>query len=287
LASALARHGATDVILIGFGAQDPVVSAVDLARDVLAQGGIATVEALRVTHARIYSLICTDLGCCPPGGVPLEPGNSSVTADAELAGLTARPNRAAIADELRPDAGPGRAEFLAATEVAARRLLDLIDAARSASADPMNWIGSSDGQTLLKSATAAVDDSLAAARSGQRLDHDQAAWLSVLLKVPGVLDYALQQTSGDRWQIGMWADLVRRANTRLLASPASLLAVCALRAGNGALAGAAVAAALSAEPDNRLARYLHLIVAAGIAPHEIAAILARTDSFPDRRPDLG
>jgi hypothetical protein len=73
----------------------------------------------------------------------------------------------------------------------------------------------------------------------------------------------------------------------LTATPAALLAVCALRAGNGALAGAAVAAALSAEPGNRLARYLHLIVSAGIAPHEIAAILAGTDPFQNRQPDLG
>jgi len=67
-----------------------------------------------------------------------------------------------------------------------------------------------------------------------------------------------------------------------MAAPAALLTVCALRAGNGALAGAAVAGALSVEPDNRLARYLHLIVSAGIAPHEIAAILAGADPVQDR-----
>lgn len=287
LASALGRHGATDVILVGFGAEDLVANAVDLARDVLAHGGIATIEALRVTNSLIYSIICTDLGCCPVEGVPFDPRSSSVIAEAELAGLTARPNRDAIADELKPDEGPERDAFLAATEDAAGRLLDLIDDARFDSADPVNWMGSFDGTTLLRNARAAVDESLAVARSGQRLDLEQAAWLCVLLKVPEVVDYALQRATGEGWQIGLWADLVRRAHARLTATPAALLAVCALRAGNGALAGAAVAAALSAEPDNRLARYLHLIVSAGIAPHEIATILAGADPLLGRPTDRG
>jgi hypothetical protein len=282
LATAVARHGATEVALIGFGAADPVATAVALARDVLTHAGIPTVEAIRVSGGRIYSLSCDDPFCCPPDGIPFDPTASPVTADARLAGLVAAPHRDAIAEQLKPDEGAGRTAFLAATEAAARRLLVLLDAARPVGADRMNWwLDSPQGRVLLKTAIAAFDEGLAIGQGGRRLEDEQAAWLCVLLKVPDVLDYALRCTTGDNWQIQLWTDLVRRAHTRLLATPAALLAVCALRAGNGALAGAAVDRALSAEPDNRLARYLHMIVAAGIAPHEIATLLAAPDPARD------
>jgi pyrroloquinoline quinone (PQQ) biosynthesis protein C len=71
----------------------------------------------------------------------------------------------------------------------------------------------------------------------------------------------------------MWSDLVRRAEPDFVASPANLLAICALRAGNGLLANLAVARAIDAEPDNHLAHLLRHAIDAGISPDEVAALL--------------
>jgi Tfp pilus assembly protein PilF len=72
----------------------------------------------------------------------------------------------------------------------------------------------------------------------------------------------------------MWTDLVRRAEPEFAATPAVLLALSALRAGNGVLAAMAVQRALQADPVDSLAQTLADVVAAGIDPATVAALLA-------------
>jgi hypothetical protein len=91
--------------------------------------------------------------------------------------------------------------------------------------------------------------------------------------MPSVRDAAARDLTGEAWELQMWSDLVRRAEPDFVASSANLLAICALRGGNGLLASLAVARAIDAEPDNRLARLLRHAIDAGISPGEVAALL--------------
>ena len=71
----------------------------------------------------------------------------------------------------------------------------------------------------------------------------------------------------------MYSDLVRRAEPPFTAPAATLLALCALQAGHGALAAMAVDRALSADPQDRFAHLLHRAIAAGIDPDTVTALL--------------
>ena len=71
----------------------------------------------------------------------------------------------------------------------------------------------------------------------------------------------------------MWSDLVRRAEPPFTAPAATVLALCALQAGHGALASMAVDRALSADPQDRFAQLLHRAIAAGIDPDTVTALL--------------
>jgi hypothetical protein len=90
--------------------------------------------------------------------------------------------------------------------------------------------------------------------------------LTVLLSLAPVRDAAIAGTTADSWQISMWSDLLRRAETGFAATPGILLASCAMQAGNGALAGCALDRALVADPTNRLAGLLLQALHHGIAP---------------------
>jgi hypothetical protein len=91
--------------------------------------------------------------------------------------------------------------------------------------------------------------------------------------MPSVRAAAAGQLTGEPWEIAMWSDLVRRAEPDFVASSANLLAICALRAGNGLLASLAVARAIHTEPDNRLAHLLRRAIETGMSPGEVAALL--------------
>ena len=110
-------------------------------------------------------------------------------------------------------------------------------------------------------------------RAGQPVDDEHAATLTVLLELPSLWEFAARRTNGEAWQMTMWSDLVRRAEPQFTAPAATLLALCALQAGHGALASMAVDRALGADPQDRFAQILERAIAAGIDPDTVTALL--------------
>ena len=108
----------------------------------------------------------------------------------------------------------------------------------------------------------------AAGRRRARRDPDRPAGTAL------PWEFAARQTTAAAWQIAMWTDLVRRAEPEFATVPATLLALCALQAGNGALATIAVDRALTTDPDDHFAHLLARSIDAGIDPDTVAALLA-------------
>jgi len=127
----------------------------------------------------------------------------------------------------------------------------------------------------------AVDHAVKLHRAGQTLDDTDAAWLSVLLVHLPVRDYAWERIADDFGpHLTLWSDLTRRAEARLRAGPATLLAFTAWRAGEGATSTIALELALEADPRYPMAALLARAITAGVDP---ALWPARERSRPLRR----
>lgn len=244
MAQTLRPSGPHAVLLAGFGPAYLVRPVVRRLRDILP---IPVHAAVRVADGRCFCELCD--ACTPPGGVPYDVKESRVAAQATVAGLSALPDRAALADLVAPVGGSEAIAMTAAVARADERLRELLDAARGP-ADPAGV------NALREQGFLAVDDAFAAARQGRRLDDDQVAWLTILLHSLPVRDRAWQSTDHERWQVDLWTDLTRRAEPALVAPCASLLGFAAWRAGNGPLAGVALERALRCDPDYSLAQLI-------------------------------
>lgn len=273
------------VVLVGYGPADPVQTAVDTATDTMRQAGIPIRETLRVADGRFWRLD----GSGPVDGTAFDPTESPVAATAVYAGLVALPDRDALADTLAPVTGPARDAMVAATAVACEFLVQLLDAARAevtasgesghnsngdSGADPDAALHTPIGVALQKAARIYLAQAQDSYRSGRPVGDDHAAALTVLLDLPSLREFTVRRTSGEAWQIEMWTDLVRRAEPEFTAWPAIMLALCALQAGQGALASVAVDRALDVDPDNRFAHLLAHAIAAGIDPATVTALVA-------------
>ncbi len=248
----MASHRATAAILAGYGSAEQVALAVDAATAGLTAASIPVTEVLRVADGRCYS----------------------PAAAATAAGLVALPDRDALTAELAPVTGPARDAMVAATITAARFLLELADAAApQAGADPDTSPDTPLGRALLDAGQQYLAFAQRTYRAGRRLDDEQAALLTVLLELPAMGDLVARRTTGQRWQIAMWTDLLRRAEPDFTTVPATLLALAAIQAGDGARAAIAAQRALDADPANRLAQLLAQALAAGIDPGTITTLL--------------
>ena len=265
------------VVLAGYGPADPVQAAVDTATDALQQAGIPISEVLRVADGRYWHLDRPDTA----DGTPFDPTASPAAATAVYAGLVALPDRDALAATLTPVTGPARDRMVTATAAACALLVDLLDAARPDTStpdepgdDPDAVLDTPLGLALQHAARTYLSQAQDSYRARRPVDDDHAATLTVLLSLPSLRDAAARRSSREPWQQEMWTDLVRRAEPPFTAGPAVLLALCALLSGDGALAGIAVSRALDSDPDDRLARLLARVIAAGIDPDTVAALLA-------------
>lgn len=229
------------VLLAGFGPESLVRPVVHRLRDLLT---VPVRAAVRVADGRCFCELCDT--CTPPGGIPFDITSSRVAAQATVAGLAALPSREALSELVAPVGGPQVQAMAAAVARADDRLRELLDAGRTPS-DPVGV------EALRAQGFLAVDDALAAAKGGRRLDDDQVAWLTLLLHSLPVRDRAWQATDHEQWQLNLWTDLTQRADPVLVAPCASVLAFAAWRAGNGPLASVALERALRCDPDYSLA----------------------------------
>ena len=280
----LTTRGGISVVLAGYGPADRVEPMVSTASDALQAAGIPIRDALRVADSRFWRLrgadSMTDPAACPPDGVAFEPAASPASAAAVYAGLVALPDREALAATLAPVTGPARDGMVAATVTACAFLTELLDAARTDTDDPGDAGDQPDaaldtriGRALQAAARTYLTQIQDRYRDGQPLDDAHAATLTVLLELPSLWEFAARRTNAEAWQIAMWSDLVRRAEPPFTAPAATVLALCALQAGHGALASMAVDRALGADPQDRFARLLQRAIAAGIDPDTVTALL--------------
>ncbi|KAB1908894.1 DUF4192 domain-containing protein [Micromonospora sp. AMSO31t] len=305
LAEVVARQDTDAATVIGYGPAALVTGAVDAAGEALDRAGLVVLDALRVTGGRWWSYLCAEPACCPPEGTPYDPAASQVSAAAVFAGQVALPDRAALAAQVGPIDGPVRVAMRRATTRARRRLAELTGEAvgpieetagvaekaghaePAERAEPGERAGEPAGPTEVSAAPAgeavgpvggrAVRSAGAAAvrtvfrrhRRGERLGDDEVAWLTVLLTHLPVRDHAWSRTDGRDADIGLWTDVLRRAEPELIAAPGCLLAFAAWRAGHGALAAVALERVLAAHPGYSLALLLDDALRRGLSPSEL------------------
>jgi Domain of unknown function (DUF4192) len=283
LAAAMAQmiqpSGAQIALLAGFGPAESVRPVVRRLCRILT---IPVHAAVRVADGRCFCELCDT--CTPPGGIPYDVTSSRVAAQATVAGLTALPSRAALADLVAPPDGLAAAAMSAAVGRADGRLHELLDAART----PTDPVGAT---ALHEQGILAVDDAFAAALGGRRLDDDQVAWLTLLLHSLPIRDHAWQLTDHEDWHLRLWTDLTRRADPALVAPCAALLGFAAWRAGDGPLASVALERALRCDPDYSLAGLLRDAMFSGVPGSVLAdwpdAGRAGRPAHRDRPPSRG
>jgi hypothetical protein len=260
LAGVAARSHPAGVILIAYGLEADAMPVIESVGVRLARYGIAVMSVLRVQEGRYWELLCDDPVCNPPEGVPFDIATTEVAAAATFAGAVVHPDRRALAETVEPVAGAGIEPEIAAA-------LDRLEALPG-------------GQRQQKTAArAAVRRALERYLTGGRLDDDEVAWLAVLLADVTVRDDIwVRIVAGPSMpeHREAWRDIVRRVPQRYVPAPATLLALVAWRAGEGALAGIAAERALAADRGYRLASLLLHAMRQGLPPSAL-------DDMPERR----
>jgi hypothetical protein len=260
ISAVIARQRIDTAIVIGYGLAESVTpSALRLERG-LRLFGIGVREVLRVTGDRWWSYLITD-DCQPVEGSPCRPPDGVIATEATYRGQVALPDRSSLVAQVAAVTGSARAVVTAATDRARARLTTLI--AEDARADR-------GGRWLRRAGREAVRGAESRSRAGRALHMDDLAWLTVLLTVPAVADYAVGRTSDDPWRIRLWTEVLRHAEPDLVPVPGCLLGLAAWRDGQGALARVAVDRALQADPMHEVASLLDQLLMRGISPRTVA-----------------
>jgi len=248
----LTRERISAAMLIGYGPGELVLPVLAQTAARIGNQGIHLQEALRADAGRYWSLLCSDVSCCPPEGRSYDPGSHPAAAAMTDAGLTAHPDREALARTIQRPAGTA-GTIARATEEARLRLARLAGGGEAAGdRDPKLQV--------IRAGRSQVQQAIRRYRAGDRIDSiAHLAWLAVLLSDIWVRDDAwARMTPAHRDEhCRLWTDVLRAAAVDFVPAPASLLAFTAWQAGNGALAAMAVDQALAADPAYSMARLLN------------------------------
>jgi uncharacterized protein DUF4192 len=248
-------------IAVGYGPGRTVTPVMDVLFNALRRAGIDVQDVLRVEGGRYWSYVCSDPQCCPPDGVPFDTSAHPASAALAAAGMTVRPDRAALASTLAQDielAEPMR-EAVQRARGKAGQLIDFEAAA--AGKDPFQPIADA-GRRSVKRAI------LRYRQGGELADHDEIAWLGIVLGDLRVRDdaWARMDPLFNEAHRRLWTDLVRYLPADVVAAPAALLAFTGWQAGDGALASVAIERALAADPEYSMALLLADALHAGLPP---------------------
>jgi hypothetical protein len=258
---------------VGYGTGRLVTPVADVLAVGLRQAGLRPRELMRVESGRYWSYICRNPACCPADGVAFDVGAHPAAAAMIVAGMAAYPDRAALARTLAPASGPAADSMNLATKRALRRAAGLVAGAeRQRPGDHT--------RLLVAEGRRAVTDAIQIYRNGGQVSADDSiAWLSVILAQLPVRDDAWARMDPEHHQahLRLWSDVVRRACSRYVPAPASLLAFTAWQAGDGALANIALDRALASDPSYSMALLLRDIMDAGVPPSA-----ARMPMTPDQ-----
>ncbi|MFI7449615.1 DUF4192 domain-containing protein [Nonomuraea sp. NPDC049714] len=251
MAKVLSGNGIQRALLIGYGPGSQVTPMMDAAMEALPGAGIDISEAIRVDDGRYWSYICTNVKCCAPEGVPIDPTVSVPATAAVVAGMRALPDKAALTATLAP---PQDLDHSITREICAL--------AREASREGNDWFG--DG---VKQIVAALDH----VQSGGNLDAETVAWLGVYLTAKPLRDMAMTyvQEYDAETHVRLWTEVVRKVPPAFAAAPATLLAFAAMCRGDGPLASVALDLALSVSTHYTLAILLTEALMVGLPPSDM------------------
>jgi hypothetical protein len=248
-------------MLVAYGRDEEVRPVVMSVLAALTLHDIAVHDALRYHAGRYWSYLCTDPRCCPPDGTPVDLTTTSAAAAAIAAGWTASPDRNSYERQLDPVRGPARVSMRTATELAHRRLIELI-----LTADDEDTAEA----VLVRSGSEVLDAVVDAHRDGRPAEDDDVAWLSLLVSCAEVNEVAWRRLGRDdatlRLYRAVWLDVVRRAEPDLIAAPGTLFAYVSWRLGEPSLARITLDRVLEEEPTDRVARLLEAMLLQGLPP---------------------
>jgi len=276
-------------VAIGYGPGPLVTPITDAVRKAARRAGLELRDVLRVEDGRFWSYLCRNPDCCPPQGVPIDPGHPAGAA-LDAAGLPVLPDRAALAATVGPLGGLSRRSMRDATRRAETHAISLLgQASRSGRVQDARRL-------VLREGLSAVADALTTYRQGGRFaTDDQVAWLALALTSLRIRDDAWARMDVDfrDAHTRLWTDVTRRAEPTYLPAPACLLAFTAWQCGNGALANVALDRAVAADPGYSMALLLRDTIDAGappslarlpMTPEEVAASYGTEDGFPTLPP---
>jgi hypothetical protein len=223
------------------------------------RAGLELIDTLLVTGGRWWSVGCKDPVCCPPEGRPMPVAPTVLDAAATYAGLSALPNRAALAAIFQPE---GDCPDLSA-EIAQRQ------------SEQLGAILNGTHTTHDRSATRALFAAQRAAQAGLMPTDSEVARYAVALQSYPVRDALWLALDDHRLEgLELWVNLARRLPRPFDAAPLFLAAWCAYRDGNGALAAIAAELALVADPGYSAAELLLAALARGIDPRTLPKLRA-------------
>ena len=202
--------------------------------------------------------MCSNPGCCPPEGVPFDPGTHPASAIlAEFSGRQVLASREQLAASIAPVTGnvaeAMRQETTRAERIAARLLAEATRAG-------------STSRPVIDRGLGAVQAAIGIYRDGGSISlASQFAWLALALSSLRVRDdaWARMDPGHREAHLRLWTDLTRHAQPGYVAAPASLLAFTAWQAGNGALANLALDRAEADDPGYSMALLLRDTLTAG------------------------
>jgi hypothetical protein len=261
---------------------------------------VPVMDAMHVAGRRFRSYRCTDPGCCPPEGRPLDPESSEVAAEFVARGSSPLASREALHAMVLPrdpEAGAA-AEAAAAVELARLERTDHQDPAwrswQTASlrlvqqvtdryvAGETGMDGLEAGRLLAALRDLPIRDAACLrftswARGGHREGDDQDGAAPVLTRTDELLADLPDETVGadepvssmlarDRALERFWLDLATSCDGRLALAPLTLLGVHVWSQGHGALALAAAQRALAIDPHYRLAALLEQALSLAVRP---------------------
>ncbi len=257
----LGREHITAALLVGYGPAELVVGVAAITSARLTGSGVDVPEVLRADSGRFWSLLCDDVTCCPAEGRSYDPGSHPAAAALTEAGLTAHPDRDALARTIQRPAGSADRVWRATIQ-AQLRLAQLVDLGKAEGDRDPRLRATRTGRKEIQRAIRRY-------RSGGCIASiEHLAWLAVLLADIRVRDdaWARMDPVHRDAHCRLWIDVLRCADFEFLPAPACLLAFTAWQSGNGALAVMAVDRALAADPDYSMAQLLAGAVEAVLPP---------------------
>lgn len=265
---AMVRDGATHALIVLFsevGEHDddlPYGDLVDEATGRLEESGIEVDEVLCVRRGRWFSYVCRG-ECCPEEGTPVPTGTSALHAQAVADGRVVLADRRALQ---RSYAGP---EPYSCEALERERLLPAL-AEQQASRGLSDDERADEAVTLFRRLMHRPAGSGPSVRpDGQvdvGIDIRRLELLLVLLDDRFVRDEVLATVVDAELvdALRLLGDLVRTAVGRWVAVPATMLAWCAWRHGDGSVANVALDLVLAVDPSCVLARHVATALREGI-----------------------